>query len=130
MEFSVIQFTDGRYYVTKTGNVYSVKNLKYLRKSVNRSNELRVSFRSNYEYAHSWHYIYNILIANDFYTKENIPKNLHKAKLGQTVDDVNILTLKDFQIEREILSEILENENPNANLEKVKNRLKEIGGLK
>ena len=30
MNFKIIQFTDSKYYVTKNGQVYSVKNLKYL----------------------------------------------------------------------------------------------------
>ena len=128
MGFKIIQFTDSRYYITKNGHVYSVKNLKYLRRDISHSWELRVMFKSDYDAKLSKKYIYNILIANGLYNKDNIPRYTHKAELYKNTDDVNILTAKDREIEIEILKDIIKTENVNVNIEKVKNKLNELGG--
>ena len=130
MNFKIIQFTDNKYYITKHGQVYSVKNLKYLRRDISHSWELRVMFTSNYDAKISKKYIYNILIANGLYNKDNIPKYTHKAELYKNIDDVNIITAYDKEIEIEILKDIIRTENVNVNIEKVKNKLNEILGGK
>lgn len=126
MNFKVIQFTDNKYYVTRNGQVYSVKNLKYLRRDISHSYELRVLYKSEYDYRPMKKYLYNILIANGFYKSDNIPPYTHKSERYQNVNDVNILTDEDASIEVEILKHILQTNNPNANIEKVKLRLKEL----
>ena len=128
MNFKIIQFTDNKYYITKNGQVYSVKNLKYLRRDISHSWELRVLFKSNYDVKVTKKYIFNILIANGLYNKDNIPKYTHKAERYKNIDDVNIITAEDKEIEIEILKDIIKTENVNVNIEKVKNKLNEIGG--
>ena len=128
MEFNIIQFTGLKYYITKNGHVYSVKNLKYLRKDISHSWELRVMYKSDYDVKLSKKYIYNILIANGLYTKENIPKWSHKAERYKNIDDVNIITAEDKEIEISILKDIINTENPNVSVEKVKNRLNDLLG--
>ena len=128
MNFKIIQFTDNKYYITKNGHVYSVKNLKYLRRDISHSYELRVMFKSDYDSKLSKKYIYNILIANELYTKDNIPKYTHKAERYKNIDDVNIITAEDKEIEIDILKDIIMTENVNVNIEKVKNKLNELGG--
>ena len=130
MNFKIIQFTDKKYYITKHGQVYSVKNLKYLRRDINHSWELRVLYKSNYDVKIMKKYLYNILIANGLYNQDNIPKYTHKAERYRNVDDVNIITAEDKEIEIEILKDIIKTENVNVNIEKVKNKLKEILGGK
>ena len=130
MSFKVIQFTDNKYYITKNGQVYSVKNLKYLRKDISHSWELRVLYKSNYDVKITKKYLYNILIANNLYSKDNIPKWSHKAERYKSIDDVNIITAEDKEIEIEILKDIINMENVNANIEKVKNKLNELLGGK
>ena len=126
MNFKIIQFTDNKYYITKNGNVYSVKNLKYLRKDISHSWELRVMYKSDYDAKLTKKYIYNILIANGLYNKDNIPKYTHKAERYKNIDDINIKTAEDKEIEIEILKDIIKTENANANMEKVKNKLKDL----
>ena len=128
MNFKIIQFTDNKYYITKNGHVYSVKNLKYLRRDISHSWELRVMFKSDYDVKLSKKYIYNILIANDLYNKDNIPKWTHKAQLYKNAESANKITDEDKEIEIEILKDIIKTENVNANIEKVKNKLNELGG--
>lgn len=130
MNFKIIQFTDSKYYITKNGQVYSVKNLKYLRRDISHSCELRVLYKSNYDVKIMKKYLYNILIANDLYNKDNIPKYTHKAERYKNIDDVNILTDEDREIEIEILKDIIKTENVNANIEKVKNKLNDLIGGK
>ena len=131
MNFKIIQFTDNKYYITKNGHVYSVKNLKYLRRDISHSYELRVMYKSNYDVKIMKKYIYNILTANGLYTKDNIPRYTHKAELyNNNVDDVNKITTEDKQLEIEILKDIINTENVNANIEKVKNKLNELLGGK
>ena len=130
MDFKIIQFSDNKYYITKHGQVYSVKNLKYLRRDIGHSWELRVMFTSNYDAKISKKYIYNILIANGIYNKDNIPRYTHKAELYKNTDDVNIITAEDKEIEIEILKDIIKTENVNVNIKKVENRLKELLGGK
>ena len=130
MDFKIIQFTDNKYYITKHGQVYSVKNLKYLRRDISHSWELRVMYKSNYDVKLSKKYIYNILIANGIYTKDNIPKYSHKAERYKNIDDVNIITAEDKGIEISILKDIINTENVNVNIEKVKNKLCELLGGK
>ena len=79
MNFKIIQFTDNKYYITKNGQVYSVKNLKYLRRDISHSWELRVLYKSNYDVKITKKYLYNILIANGLYNKNNI--NINKRKV-------------------------------------------------
>ena len=126
MDFTVIQFTGARYYITKNGHVYSVKNLKYLKRDISHSWEYRVMFTSDYDAKISKKYIYNILIANGLYNKDNIPKWTHKAERYYSIVDVNILTAEDKEIEIEILKEIIKTENVNANIERAKNKLKDL----
>ena len=128
MDFNIIQFTDNKYYITKHGQVYSVKNLKYLRRDISHSWELRVMFKSDYDAKLSKKYIYNILIANGLYNKDNIPRYTHKAELYKNIDDINNISDVDKAIEIEILKDIINTENVNANIEKVKNKLNEILG--
>ena len=130
MNFKIIQFTDFKYYVTKNGQVYSVKNLKYLRRDISHSWELRVMYKSDYDAKLSKKYIFNILIANGLYTRESIPKYSHKAERYISIDDVNILTAEDKEIEIEILKDIINTENVNVNIEKAKNKLNELLGGK
>ena len=130
MNFKIIQFTDNKYYITKNGQVYSVKNLKYLRRDISHSWELRVLYKSNYDVKITKKYLFNILIANGLYNKNNIPKYTHKAERYKNVDDVNIITAEDKAIEIEILKDIINTENPNVSVEKVKNKLNEILGGK
>ena len=130
MDFKIIQFTDNKYYITKNGNVYSVKNLKYLRRDISHSYELRVMFKSDYDCKLTKKYIYNILIANELYTKDNIPNYSHKAERYKNIDDVNIITAQDKEIEILILKDIIKSENKNANIEKVKNKLNDLLGGK
>ena len=130
MNFKIIQFTECKYYITKNGHVYSVKNLKYLRRDISHSWELRVMYKSDYDAKLSKKYIFNILIANGLYTRESIPKYSHKAERYISIDDVNILTAEDKEIEIEILKDIIKTENVNVNIEKVKNKLNEILGGK
>ena len=103
MNFKIIQFTDSKYYVTKNGQVYSVKNLKYLRRDISHSYELRVMYKSDYDNKISKKYLYNILIANDLYNKDNIPKWSHKAERYKNIDEINKITDEDREIEIEIL---------------------------
>ena len=128
MNFKIIQFTDSKYYITKNGQVYSVKNLKYLRRDISHSWELRVLYKSNYDVKISKKYIYNILIANGLYNKDNIPKYTHKAERYKNIDDVNFISSEDKTIEIEILNDIIKTENVNVNIEKVKNKLNELLG--
>ena len=128
MNFKIIQFTDFKYYITKNGQVYSVKNLKYLRRDISHSYELRVLYKSNYDVKITKKYLYNILIANGLYNKDNIPKYTHKAERYKNIDDVNIITAEDKEIEIEILKDIIKTENVNVNIEKVKNKLNDLGG--
>ena len=130
MNFKIIQFTDNKYYITKNGQVYSVKNLKYLRRDISHSWELRVLYKSNYDVKITKKYLYNILIANNLYTKDNIPKYTHKAERYKIIDDVIIITAEDKLIEIEILKDIIKSENVNVNIEKVKNKLNELLGGK
>ena len=126
MNFKIIQFTDSKYYITKNGQVYSVKNLKYLRRDISHSCEFRVVYKSDYDAKLSKKYIYNILIANGLYTKDNIPKWTHKAERYKSIDDVNFITSEDKQIEIEILRDIIKTGNNNANIIRVKIKLDEI----
>lgn len=128
MNFKIIQFTDSKYYITKNGHVYSVRNLKYLRRDVSHSYELRVLYKSNYDVKIMKKYLYNILIANGLYNEDNIPKYTHKAERYKNIDDINIITDEDREIEIEILKDIIKTENINVNIEKVKNKLNELGG--
>ena len=128
MDFKIIQFTDYKYYITKNGQVYSVKNLKYLRRDISHSWELRVLYKSNYDVKITKKYLYNILIANGLYNKDNIPKYTHKAERYKNIDDVNIITDEDKEIEIEILKDIIKTENVNVNIEKVKNKLNDLLG--
>ena len=130
MNFKIIQFTDNKYYITKNGQVYSVKNLKYLRRDISHSYELRVLYKSNYDVKITKKYLYNILIANGLYNQDNIPKYTHKAERYKNIDDVNIITEEDKEIEIEILKDIIKTENVNVNIEKVKNKLHELLGGK
>ena len=130
MNFKIIQFTDYKYYITKNGQVYSVKNLKYLRRDISHSWELRVLYKSNYDVKITKKYLYNILIANGLYNKDNIPKYTHKAERYKNIDDINILTDEDREIEIEILKDIIKTENVNVNIEKVKNKLNDLSGGK
>ena len=130
MEFKVIQFTDNKYYITKHGQVYSVKNLKYLRRDISHSWELRVLYKSNYDVKIMKKYLYNILIANGLYKQDNIPKYTHKAERYKNIDDINIITEEDKEIEIEILKDIIKTENVNVNIEKVKTKLNELLGGK
>ena len=127
MNFKIIQFTDNKYYITKNGHVYSVKNLKYLRRDVSHSWEYRVMYKSDYDAKLSKKYIFNILIANGLYNKDNIPKYTHKAERYKSVDDVNIISSEDKEIEIEILNDIIKSGNTNVDIAKVRNKLKEIG---
>ena len=130
MKFKIIQFTDSKYYVTKNGQVYSVKNLKYLRRDISHSCELRVLYKSNYDVKIMKKYLYNILIANGLYNKDNIPKYTHKAERYKNIDDINIITAEDKEIEKEILKDIIKTENKNSSIEKVKNKLNDLLGGK
>ena len=130
MDFKIIQFTDNKYYITKNGHVYSVKNLKYLRRDISHSYELRVMYKSDYDAKLTKKYIYNILIANDLYNKDNIPKYTHKTELYKNADVANIITDEDKIIEIQILKDIINTENPNVSIEKVKNKLNELLGGK
>ena len=130
MNFKIIQFTDNKYYITKNGQVYSVKNLKYLRRDISHSWELRVLYKSNYDVKIAKKYIYNILIANGLYSKDTIPKYTHKAERYKNIDDVNIITPEDKEIEIEILKDIIKTENVNVNIEKAKNKLNDLLGGK
>ena len=130
MNFKIIQFTDNKYYITKNGNVYSVKNLKYLKRDLSHSWEFRVMFKSDYDTKLSKKYIFNILIANGLYTKDNIPKYTHKAELYKNAEAANIITEEDKEIEIEILKDIIKTENVNANIKKVKNKLNDLLGGK
>ena len=130
MNFKIIQFTDSKYYVTRHGQVYSVKNLKYLRRDISHSWELRVLYKSNYDVKIMKKYLYNILIANGLYNQDNIPKYTHKAERYKNIDDINIITDEDKEIEIEILKDIIKTENVNVNIEKVKNKLHELIGGK
>ena len=130
MNFKIIQFTDSKYYVTKHGQVYSVRNLKYLRRDISHSWELRVLYKSNYDVKIMKKYLYNILIANGLYTQDNIPKYTHKAERYKNIDDINIITNEDKEIEIEILKDIIKTENVNVNIEKVKTKLNELLGGK
>ena len=130
MNFKIIQFTDNKYYITKHGQVYSVKNLKYLRRDINHSWELRVLYKSNYDVKIMKKYLYNILIANGLYNQDNIPKYTHKAERYKNIDDINKITDEDKEIEIEILKDIIRSENVNVNIEKVKNKLNELLGGK
>ena len=130
MNFKIIQFTDNKYYITKNGQVYSVKNLKYLRRDISHSWELRVLYKSNYDVKIMKKYLYNILIANGLYNQDNIPKYTHKAERYKSIDDINIITAEDKEIEIEILKDIIKTENVNANIERAKNKLHELLGGK
>ena len=130
MNFKIIQFTDSKYYVTKHGQVYSVRNLKYLRRDINHTWELRVLYKSDYDVKISKKYLYNILLANGLYNQDNIPKYTHKAERYKNIDDINIITNEDKEIEIEILKDIIKTENVNDNIEKVKNKLNELLGGK
>ena len=130
MNFKLIQFTDNKYYITKNGHVYSVKNLKYLRRDISHSYELRVMYKSDYDFKVSKKYIYNILIANGLYTKDNIPKYTHKAQLYKNTQSANIISNEDREIEISILKDIIKTENVNINIEKVKNKLCDLLGGK
>ena len=126
MNFKIIQFTDFKYYITKNGHVYSVKNLKYLRRDISHSYELRVMYKSDYDFKIMKKYIYNILIANGLYNKDNIPRYSHKAELYKNVDAANIITEEDKEIEIEILKDIIKSGNSNVDIARVKNKLNEI----
>ena len=126
MNFKIIQFTDNKYYITKNGQVYSVKNLKYLKRDLSHSWEYRVMFKSDYDFKISKKYIYNILIANGLYTKDNIPKYTHKAERYKNIDEINIISNEDKAIEISILKDIIKTENVNVNFEKVKGKLKDL----
>ena len=130
MNFKIIQFTDSKYYVTKHGQVYSVRNLKYLRRDINHSWELRVLYKSDYDVKITKKYLYNILLANGLYNQDNIPKYTHKAERYKNIDDINLITNEDKEIEIEILKDIIKTENVNVNIEKVKNKLNELLGGK
>ena len=130
MNFKIIQFTDNKYYITKNGQVYSVRNLKYLKRDLSHSWEFRVMYKSDYDVKLSKKYIYNILIANEIYTKDTIPKYTHKAERYKNIDDINKITDEDKEIEIEILKDIIKSENDNVNIEKVKNKLNELLGGK
>ena len=130
MNFKIIQFTDSKYYVTKHGQVYSVRNLKYLRRDINHTWELRVLYKSDYDFKISKKYLYNILLANGLYNQDNIPKYTHKAERYKNIDDINIITNEDKEIEIEILKDIIKTENVNVNIEKVKTKLNELLGGK
>ena len=130
MNFKIIQFTDNKYYITKHGQVYSVKNLKYLRRDISHSWELRVLYKSNYDVKIMKKYLYNILIANGLYNQDNIPKYTHKAERYKNIDDINKITDEDKEIEIENLKDIIKTENVNVNIEKVKNKLNELLGGK
>ena len=130
MNFKIIQFTDNKYYITKHGQVYSVKNLKYLRRDINHSWELRVLYKSNYDDKIMKKYLYNILIANGLYNQDNIPKYTHIAERYKNIDDINKITDEDKEIEIEILKDIIKTENVNANIAKAKNKLNELLGGK
>ena len=130
MNFKIIQFTDSKYYVTKYGQVYSVRNLKYLRRDINHTWELRVLYKSDYDVKISKKYLYNILLANGLYNQDNIPKYTHKAERYKNIDDINIITNEDKEIEIEILKDIIKTENVNVNIEKVKTKLNELLGGK
>ena len=130
MNFKIIQFTDSKYYVTKHGQVYSVRNLKYLRRDINHTWELRVLYKSDYDVKISKKYLYNILLANGLYNQDNIPKYTHKAERYKNIDDINIITNEDKEIEIEILKDIIKTENVNVNIEKVKTKLNELLGGK
>lgn len=130
MNFKIIQFTDSKYYITKNGQVYSIKNLKYLRRDISHSWELRVLYKSNYDVKITKKYLYNILIANGLYNKDNIPKYTHKAERYKNIDDVNKISDEDKEIEIEILKDIIKTENINVNIEKVKNKLNDLLGGK
>ena len=130
MNFKIIQFTDSKYYVTKHGQVYSVRNLKYLRRDINHTWELRVLYKSDYDVKITKKYLYNILLANGLYNQDNIPKYTHKAERYKNIDDINIITNEDKEIEIEILKDIIKTENVNVNIEKVKNKLNELLGGK
>ena len=130
MNFKIIQFTDSKYYVTKNGQVYSVRNLKYLRRDINHSWELRVLYKSDYDVKITKKYLYNILLANGLYNQDNIPRYTHKAERYKNIDDINIITEEDKEIEIEILKDIIKTENVNVNIEKVKNKLNELLGGK
>lgn len=130
MNFKIIQFTDSKYYVTKHGQVYSVRNLKYLRRDISHSWELRVLYKSNYDVKIMKKYLYNILIANGLYNQDNIPRYTHKAERYKNIDEINKITEEDKTIEIEILKDIIKTENVNANIEKVKNKLNELLGGK
>ena len=126
MNFKIIQFTDSKYYITKNGQVYSVKNLKYLRRDISHSCEFRVVYKSDYDAKLSKKYIYNILIANGLYTKHNIPKWTHKAERYKSIDDVNFITSEDKQIEIEILRDVIRTGNANVDAARVRNKLNEL----
>ena len=130
MNFKIIQFTDSKYYVTKHGQVYSVRNLKYLRRDINHTWELRVLYKSDYDVKITKKYLYNILLANGLYNQDNIPKYTHKAERYKNIDDINIITNEDKEIEIEILKDIIKTENVNVNIEKVKTKLNELLGGK
>ena len=130
MNFKIIQFTDNKYYITKNGNVYSVKNLKYLKRDLSHSWEFRVMFKSDYDTKLSKKYIFNILIANGLYTKDNIPKYTHKAELYKNAEAANIITEEDKEIEIEILKDIIKTENVNVSSKKVESKLNELTGGK
>ena len=130
MNFKIIQFTDNKYYITKNGNVYSVKNLKYLKRDLSHSWEFRVMFKSDYDTKLSKKYIFNILIANGLYTKDNIPKYTHKAELYKNAEAANIITEEDKEIEKEILMDIIKTENVNVSSKKVESKLNELTGGK
>ena len=130
MNFKIIQFTDSKYYVTKHGQVYSVRNLKYLRRDISHSWELRVLYKSNYDVKIMKKYLYNILIANGLYNQDNIPKYTYKAERYKNIDDINKITDEDKEIEIEILKDIINTENVNVSKEKVKNKINEILGGK
>ena len=130
MNFKIIQFTDSKYYVTKNGQVYSVRNLKYLRRDISHSWELRVLYKSNYDVKIMKKYLYNILIANGLYNQDNIPKYTHKAERYKNIDDINLISEEDKEIEIEILKDIIKTENVNVDIVKAKNKLNELLGGK
>ena len=130
MNFKIIQFTDNKYYITKNGHVYSVRNLKYLRRDISHSYELRVMYKSNYDVKIMKKYLYNILIANGLYNQDNIPKYTHKAERYKNIDDINLITEEDKAIEIEILKDIIKTENANVDIKKVENKLHELLGGK
>ena len=126
MDYKVIQFTDSKYYITKNGQVYSLRSLKYLKRDLSHSWEYRVMFKSDYDTKVSKKYIYNILIANGLYTKDNIPKWSHKAERYKSIDDVNFITSEDKQIEIEILRDVIRTGNANVDAARVRNKLNEL----